>query len=173
MIPCPLCKHPNLPGSDHCEKCMAPLRDLDVPQPTTGIQRRLMKDEVGALPLEACLCFDKDATVREAVDSMRREKASAVLVTDGEELSGIVTELDLLNKIEGKDADLAAMPLVRLMTKDVETLRSDDKVVVALNRMCAHGYRHIPVIHEKAVLGVLTVAGLFEYVTEQVSGPEG
>jgi len=148
---------------------MAPLRDLDVPRPTTGIQKRLMKDEVGALPLESCLCFGREATVQEAVDAMRREKASAVLVTDGDELSGIVTELDLLYKIEGKGADLAAIPLASIMTDDVETLRYGDKVMVALNRMCAHGYRHIPVWKEETVLGVLTVAGLFEYVTEQVS----
>ena len=70
-IRCPMCGHPNLRGEDRCEKCMAPLRDLDVPRPTTGLQKRLMSDDVGMLPLETAVTLAPDASVADAVEAMR------------------------------------------------------------------------------------------------------
>src|SRR5688572_11549548 len=89
------------------------------------------------------LSVPPSATLREAVAIMREHHVGCVLVVEGERLAGILTERDLLLKME--NADLSA-PVSRFMTPDPETLEIDDPIVWALNRMSVGGYRHVPLV---------------------------
>ena len=85
-----------------------------------------------------------------------------VLVVDDDRLTGILTERDLLLKMEG--ADLAES-VARFMTPDPETLQLDDPIVWALNRMAVGGYRHVPLVDDEGrPVGILSVKDIVHYI---------
>jgi len=77
-------------------------------------------------------------------------------------LVGILTERDLLLKMENADLDA---PVSRLMTPDPETLELDDPIVWALNRMSVGGYRHVPLVdRDGRPVGILSVKDIVHYI---------
>ncbi len=102
------------------------------------------------------------ATLREAVDVMREHHIGCVLVVEREQLVGILTERDLLLKMESADM---TEPVARFMTPDPETLELDDPIVWALNRMSVGGYRHVPLVDRLGrPVGILSVKDIVHYI---------
>jgi CBS domain-containing protein len=97
-----------------------------------------------------------DKTVQEACRSMRRRKCGYVLVFDGGgELKGIFTGRDAVRVIaEGKDA--ARARLSSAMTRNPVTISSTCRAIEALRIMNDGGWRHLPVVGNGKVLGVVT-----------------
>jgi len=96
--------------------------------------------------------------VSRAFDQMSREVHDCVLVMRGDELAGIFTSRDFLNRVAAVRADPAALVLGEVMTPTPCTLRPRDPVVFAINWMAVEGFRNVPILDDgRAVLGVLTV----------------
>ena len=96
--------------------------------------------------------------VSQAFDQMSREVYDCVLVMRGEELAGIFTSRDFLNRVAAVRADPAALVLGDVMTPTPRTLRPRDPVAFAINWMAVEGFRNVPILDDDgAVLGVLTV----------------
>ena len=93
-----------------------------------------------------------------AFDQMSREVYDCVLVMRGDELAGIFTSRDFLNRVAAVRADPAALLLGDVMTPTPRTLRPRDPVAFAINWMAVEGFRNVPIVDDAgAVLGVLTV----------------
>src|SRR5262245_49294068 len=82
----------------------------------------VLREPIRRLDPRAPLTLPARATVRDAIRLMREHRVGCVLVVDGERLSGILTERDLLLKLE--DASLTAS-IAGLMTPDPEVLGPD------------------------------------------------
>ena len=96
--------------------------------------------------------------VSQAFDQMSREVYDCVLVMSGDELAGIFTSRDFLNRVAAVRADPAAIRLGDVMTPTPRTLRPRDPVAFAINWMAVEGFRNVPILDDDgAVLGVLTV----------------
>jgi CBS domain-containing protein len=96
--------------------------------------------------------------VSRAFDQMSREVYDCVLVMRGDELAGIFTSRDFLDRIAAVRADPAALVLGDVMTATPRTLRPRDPVAFAINWMAVEGFRNVPIVDDAgAVLGVLTV----------------
>ena len=96
--------------------------------------------------------------VSQAFDQMSREVHDCVLVMRGDELAGIFTSRDFLNRIAAVRADPEALVLGDVMTATPRTLRPRDPVAFAINWMAIEGFRNVPIVDDGgAVLGVLTV----------------
>ena len=96
--------------------------------------------------------------VSRAFDQMSREVYDCVLVMRGDELAGIFTSRDFLNRVAAVRADPAALMLGDVMTPTPRTLRPRDPVAFAINWMAVEGFRNVPILDDAgAVLGVLTV----------------
>ncbi|HEX3475870.1 MAG TPA: CBS domain-containing protein [Kofleriaceae bacterium] len=96
--------------------------------------------------------------VSRAFDQMSREVYDCVLVMRGDELAGIFTSRDFLNRVAAVRADPAALVLGDVMTPTPRTLRPRDPVAFAINWMAVEGFRNVPILDDAgAVLGVLTV----------------
>jgi len=96
--------------------------------------------------------------VSRAFDQMSREVYDCVLVMRGDELAGIFTSRDFLNRVAAVRADPAALMLGDVMTPTPRTLRPRDPVAFAINWMAVEGFRNVPILDDDgAVLGVLTV----------------
>src|ERR1043166_8844408 len=96
--------------------------------------------------------------VSRAFDQMSREVHDCVLVMRGEELAGIFTSRDFLNRVAAVRADPAAVVLGEVVPRLPRTLRPRDPVAFAINWMAIEGFRNVPITDDSgAVLGVLTV----------------
>jgi CBS domain-containing protein len=128
------------------------------------IDGRTLRQPIRVLGPRSPLITSPDGTLREAIQTMRDHRVGCVLVVEGARLVGIVTERDLLLKLE--DADLTR-PVRELMTADPETLSTDDPIAYALNRMADGGYRHVPLVDaEGRPTGIVSVKDVVNYLAD-------
>ena len=105
--------------------------------------------------------------VSRAFDQMSREVYDCVLVMRDDELAGIFTSRDFLNRVAAVRADPAALVLGDVMTPTPRTLRPRDPVAFAINWMAVEGFRNVPIVDEAgAIQGVLTVWDVMRHLGE-------
>ena len=104
------------------------------------------------------------ATVAEVIAVMREHRIGCVLVVEGDCLAGIITERDLLLKLD--PADLT--PAIRdFMTPDPEVLAPEDPIVYALNKMSVGGFRHVPLVDAAhRPVGIVSVKDIVYYIVD-------
>ena len=122
-----------------------------------------------------------DATVFDAVKLMVERNVGALLVTDGDEITGIFTERDYLRRIavEGRRS---RDTLVRdVMSAPVIVIPADASVEEGMAMMSERRIRHLPVVDAGAVAGMISIGDLvrqqsrlqtfqIQYLTDYISG---
>jgi CBS domain-containing protein len=102
------------------------------------------------------LCMRPEATVREACREMDAHGYGAVLVTDkAGKLLGIFTGRDAVSCL-AKRKDPAAILLKEVMTRSPRTLPPAASAIEALRLMQDGGFRHMPVVAEGVVAGIVS-----------------
>jgi len=161
---CPACDHVNPPGADECERCQTPLTVLDLPQPQGQIEASLMTDTVAVLQPRQAVTIRLDADLRTAMQAMVEHKVGALLVTDAQGvLVGILTERDFLLRIAG-EVDYERQEVRHYMTRKPETVQMGDILAVALAKMDAGGYRHLPVVRDGLPVGVISIRDVLRHL---------
>src|SRR5882762_10002571 len=110
---CPSCGHENIEGTDRCENCLAPFRDLDVPRADSaeGLARSVMEDNLSELDSDEPICVVPDTPALEVTRLMKNSNCGCALVVDDGKLVGIFTEHDvLLRMIDSVGASLPGRP---------------------------------------------------------------
>jgi len=109
-------------------------------------------------------------TVVEVAKRMVAKDVGAVLVYENDRLSGILTERDVMRAVaDGLDD---TTPVRDRMTANPETLDADDTTEHAAVLMIHGGFRHLPVVEQGDVVGVLSIRDLMRVVLED-SVPRG
>ncbi len=122
----------------------------------------LLKTKKGASKLTVA----GNDTVMDALKVMSDSKVGAVLVMEDKKIVGIFTERDYLEKGEllGKCAKTA---LVKdLMTKDMYTIKMDTSVEQCMALMDEHHFRHLPVVEDGQMLGILSIRDVLTAVLQ-------
>lgn len=164
---CPCCDRDNLPGVDWCANCLQDMTEQDRPMPQDRVERALMGETVGSLSPRAPLTLPPAATVADAVEFMLANDIGAVLVVDpAGALVGILSERDVLLR----GTQQLARPIGELMTRRPETVREGDSLAFALHKMDCGGYRHLPVLRERRLVGMISVRDLLAYITRICEG---
>ena len=101
------------------------------------------------------------ATVREASRLMAREKVGAVLVTDGGRLDGIFTERDALGRVLAEQLAPETTQLAEVMTGDPTTVGPDASAIEALRLMRDGGFRHLPIVDQGRLIGIVSLRDFF------------
>ena len=99
------------------------------------------------------------ATVAEAATVMGSTRVGSALVMDGERLAGIFTERDIVRALS-QDFDAPTHPLRHWMTPDPLTVSPDLTVKDALDIMLNRGFRHLPVMEDERVVGMVSIRDL-------------
>ena len=116
------------------------------------------------------LTVDPSAAVTEVAKRMVAKDVGAVLVFDEGAICGILTERDVLRAVADGIDDTT---LVRdRMTANPETLDAEDTMEHAAVLMIHGGFRHLPVVEQGVVVGVLSIRDLMRVVLED-SVPRG
>lgn len=166
---CPCCNHDNLPGVDWCDFCTQDMTEQDRPMPYDRVEKALMTESVEALRPRPAVTLSPDTALGDAVRYMADHDIGAILVVDaGEALVGILTERDVL--LRAIDPDLLHRPIGDLMTRRPETIRETDSLAFALHKMDCGGYRHLPVLRDRQLVGMISVRDLLGHITRLCKG---
>lgn len=94
-------------------------------------------------------------TIRLACERMRERSVGAVLVVDAGHLVGIFTGRDVVRSV-ADGCDAAKTALASVMTSDPDTIGARNNAVEALRMMSDGGYRHLPIVDDGVVVGVVS-----------------
>lgn len=98
-------------------------------------------------------------TVGEAVALMAQYRIGSTVVMDGSRLVGIFTERDTVRAIS-QSHDAPAHEVSSWMTSDPMTAGPDDEAETALDTMLSRGFRHLPVVEDGEVIGIVSIRDL-------------
>src|SRR4029077_14736768 len=104
-----------------------------------------------------------DATVAQAAAVMRERRVGACLVMEGPAMAGIITERDLVGLV-ADGGDLRVMPVGDAMSAAITTAPPDADVLWAADTMKRKGIRHLPIVEQGYVAGMVSLRDLFAAV---------
>jgi len=95
-------------------------------------------------------------SVIKAAKLMARRNVGAVLVVEHQHLTGIFTERDAVFRVVARGLDSRTTQLVDVMTKDPKTVSPDKSFGYALLVMHENHFRHLPVVENGKLIGVIS-----------------
>jgi CBS domain-containing protein len=100
------------------------------------------------------------ATVFEAIQLMADKNVGALPVMDGGKLVGIISERDYTRKVILKGKSSKDTPVRDIMTSKLTTTVPDASVTECMRMMTEERVRHLPVIEEGKMIGILSIGDL-------------
>jgi len=132
------------------------------------VGREILQTPLAQVSSAAAVTVRPDAPLSKAVELMRKKKISAVLVVDGRprRMVGIFTERDLVDRAL-PSRNWARAQVSKYMTRSPETLRPEDPVAYAINRMSEGKYRHVPLVDATGKpVGIVSANDVLGFVVE-------
>ena len=111
-----------------------------------------------------------DTPVSECVRLMTASKIGALIVWDGERLTGIFTERDALNKVLAGGLGPRNTKVSEVMTKDPFCIRSTTTVADAMKSISKRRFRHLPIVDNGKVLAVVSSGDLTHWLVHDQTG---
>lgn len=105
-----------------------------------------------------------DSTVFEAIQLMADKRVGALLVMTGPELNGIISERDYAREVILKGRASKQTLVSEIMSTKVISIPSTYKVTESLEVMTTNRIRHLPIIDDSEVLGVVSIGDLVKDV---------
>ena len=100
------------------------------------------------------------ASVYEAIKLMADKEVGALLVVEAQRLVGIVSERDYARKVILQGKSSRDTPVREIMTEKVFYVRPEQTVEECMAVMTAHRIRHLPVLGDDQVMGVVSIGDL-------------
>jgi CBS domain-containing protein len=105
------------------------------------------------------------ATVFDAIETMANRNIGALLVMDDGRLVGVVSERDYTRKVALKGKQSKSTPCSEIMAPIVSAT-PDSSVEEAMRMMTEHRIRHLPVIENGKVIGVVSIGDLINWIIQ-------
>jgi len=104
------------------------------------------------------------ASICSAMEMMLDRNVAALLVMNGEELQGIISQKDMLKTCRLSENGPKGLTVKDLMTpaEKLITCTPDDPIEVLMTKMTEKRIRHLPVLHEKKVVGIISVGDVIK-----------
>jgi len=114
------------------------------------------------------VCFiAPSATVLQAVDLMCARRVGALLVADSKATFGIISERDVLSRVILDRRDPASTRVEQVMTTTVACVRPTTKLREAMAVMTERRCRHLPVVTDGAVIGLVSIGDLVRWASRE------
>lgn len=105
-------------------------------------------------------CTTVDTTVSDAVAEMNYRRIGSLMVTDVGYVVGIFTERDVLTRVVAVDLDPKATSVRNVMTTRFYAIKENDTIEDAMQMMREHRIRHLPVLNDNQLLGMLSISDI-------------
>lgn len=128
--------------------------------------RKIVPDVITA-PQDLATVTPK-VTVAEVSELMATRRIGAILVVEKGKLAGIFTERDALVRVIAKGVDPKTTTVSEVMTRNPDTIQPTESVQTALDLMAERGYRHLPVIDDGKLYGIISIRDLYRSVKAQM-----
>ena len=116
------------------------------------------------------LTISAETTLGEAAAAMAARGVGAVVVLEGDAISAILTERDVMKAVAaGRDG---SAPVTEWMTRHPDTIEPDDTTDHAASLMIHGGFRHLPVVEGGKVVGIVSIRDLMRVALDDRS-PRG
>jgi CBS domain-containing protein len=130
---------------------------------------------------EEVLKIDASATVFDAIKKIVDANVGSILVTEGEEIVGIMTERDYLRKIAIHGRTSHDTLVGEIMSSPLVYVTPETTVEESMAIMTDRRIRHLPVVENDGVVGIISIGDLvkfqsreqsfqIQYLTEYISG---
>ncbi len=108
--------------------------------------------------------IDVDASVYEALQLMAEKDLGALVILEDGQLAGIISERDYARKVILLDRGSRETRVDEIMTRDVITVSPRDSVAECMELMTEHHVRHLPVIDEGTLGGIVSIGDVVKGV---------
>ncbi len=108
-------------------------------------------------------------TVATAAEILKRENIGALMVSGpGGKLAGIISERDIVRAMPAHGPNLFAMTVEQLMTREVITCSSEDRVHDLMKKMTSGRFRHLPVVDAGNLTGIISIGDVVKSRLEEL-----
>jgi len=122
-----------------------------------------MMGTVGQLMTRELKVIEEAASIQEAAKMMFMHRTGSILVGNGEDYSGIVTETDVVRAVAEQSAEVGQLTVKELMSRPVITLDRKMAPHYARDLMADRKIRHLGITEEGKIIGILSVRDLLAY----------
>jgi CBS domain-containing protein len=101
--------------------------------------------------------------VRDAIVILAERKIGSLPVLRDNEVAGIMSERDIIYCLKSDGAAILDWPVERIMSAPAITVTRDVPVLAALSQMTKRRIRHLPVVEDKRLIGIVSIGDLVAY----------
>jgi CBS domain-containing protein len=109
-----------------------------------------------------------DESVSQAVATLGDKRIGALPVVEGSTVLGIVSDRDLIYCLKDYGAEVLDWPVSKLMTSPAVTVEPPTGVLSALAMMSQRRIRHLPVVADGELLGIVSIGDLVKYRIDRI-----
>ena len=107
-------------------------------------------------------------SVKDALELMRVHRVRAVLVVEADRLVGIISQGDCAIRAFLPGRDAAQTRVSDVMTADPMTVKPGDPMEVCMGLMATRGFRHLPVVSQGVVMGVVSIGDVVKQMMNEL-----
>jgi CBS domain-containing protein len=113
--------------------------------------------------------IEPTADLAAAARLLGKHRIGAVIIRGaGGRLAGILSERDIVRAISEYGAEALSRPVGQVMTRNVATCGEDDTVGMIMERMTEGKFRHMPVVANGELIGVISIGDVVKQRVEEV-----
>jgi CBS domain-containing protein len=109
-----------------------------------------------------------EASVRDAVALLAHKRIGAVPVMDGDQVVGVFSERDVIHALKAHGAAALDNTVGDEMTAPAITVTPDEAALGALSLMTKRRIRHLPVLEDGRVIGIVSIGDLVKYRIDRI-----
>jgi CBS domain-containing protein len=111
------------------------------------------------------------ATLSEAVNLLAQRRIGAVIVTGADDrVAGILSERDIVRVLSERGPTVLQENVAAVMTRKVMTCNESDTIAALMERMTAGKFRHLPVVDQGKLVGVISIGDVVKSRVEEFEG---
>jgi CBS domain-containing protein len=127
-----------------------------------------IREVISGKAIKDVVTIRPDATVRELLALLAEYNIGAAVVSeDGSAVDGIVSERDVVRRLNADDAALEDT-VAEIMTSDVQTCEASSSLDEVRNTMTQGRFRHLPVCENGSLIGVISIGDVVKAYIDQV-----
>lgn len=112
--------------------------------------------------------IDPDTRVVDAIALLAQRRIGAVPVVEGGDVVGVFSERDVIQGLANGDTAILARPVREAMTAPAVTVAPGDAVLAALSLMTRRRIRHLPVVEDGTLNGIVSIGDLVAYRIDRI-----